>query len=337
MGLNEHKNLIDSQLHNCKGFSGALKNQYLIKNERYLQAWETRNFLPPVIDVADPNSPPPTEVDGDTYIVGDQIVHLDVNTITWQSGTTVRYVFNGTPDLSVYSTGDFITFVDSGNANNDGTFAITAIDNGADWIEILNPIRTSSTGDEASDSPCVGSVTDAEWDGAQQNDWVRYNAADDFWYNINAEVSFLCYNVTTGSVLKFNGVTWFGEDTDVKKIVLLVSAAELATLFTSPVNIGIPSPGVGKYIMPVNVVGILNYNTTAYTTLQIWIRYVGGSTPINVFPTTFSQASTKVADNRSNSHPMLEDTEIEIYDPVADDATGDSDVTLHFYYRIISE
>lgn len=335
MAGNEHKNLIDSQLHNCKGFAGALKNEYLVKNERYLQAWETRNFLPPVIDVVSCNAPPPTEVDGDTYIVDNSTGSLDVNTITWQSGTTVRYVFNGTPDLSVYSTGDFITFKNSGNANNDGTFAITSINNGADWIEILNPLRTSATGDEAADSPSIGSVTDAQWDGAQQNDWVRYNDADDFWYNINAEVSFLCYNVTTGSILKFNGIEWFGEDIDIKKLQVTVSASEAQNSFTTPIEI-IPAPGVNKVVVVESIIGRINFGTSAYTTLDMTPKYQGSANIYISFTSLFLLAAADQINyfTLGNGIVLEDNLPVELIS-TADDPTGDSSFTFTIFYRIV--
>jgi hypothetical protein len=78
----------------------------------------------------------------------------DVDAITWQSGTTVRYTFLGTPDFSDIRVGNFMTISGATNAVNDGTYEITAVNDGSDWIEITNPARTSSTGDETS-SPAV--------------------------------------------------------------------------------------------------------------------------------------------------------------------------------------
>jgi hypothetical protein len=79
----------------------------------------------------------------------------DVDTIAWQSGTTVRYTFNGTPDFSDIRVGNFMTVESATNASNNGTFEITAFDDVGDWIEVVNPARTDATDDEASDSPAV--------------------------------------------------------------------------------------------------------------------------------------------------------------------------------------
>lgn len=90
------------------------------------------------------------------------LVNLDTESILWQSGNTIRYTFNGTPDLSSITVGEYMLCNDSTNASNNGHFEITAVDDGSDWIEVTNAGRSDATDDEASASPCVadtGSVT----------------------------------------------------------------------------------------------------------------------------------------------------------------------------------
>ncbi len=81
--------------------------------------------------------------------------NLDVDTIVFQSGNTVRYTFNGSPDLSEIVLGRFLTVNNSTNAINDGAFAITAVDDSSDFIEVTNSGRTSGAADEATDSPAT--------------------------------------------------------------------------------------------------------------------------------------------------------------------------------------
>lgn len=83
---------------------------------------------------------------------------LDVNTILHQSGNTIRYTFNGTPDLSNVKVGNYLAASSSTNASNDGTFVITAVSDGSDYIEVTNSGRSDNTDDEASDSPSVCNV-----------------------------------------------------------------------------------------------------------------------------------------------------------------------------------
>lgn len=90
------------------------------------------------------------------------LADLDVNTISWQSGTTVRYVFNGTPDLSTVEAGDIITVTNSANTSNNGDFTIVAVNDGLDYIEIENPLRTDATDDEAADTTSVVNIFDGK-------------------------------------------------------------------------------------------------------------------------------------------------------------------------------
>jgi len=88
---------------------------------------------------------------------------LDINTITWRAGTTVRYALNLEPDLSDVAVSDPVTLTVSNatNAANDGTFTITAVDRDAHWVEVTNGARTDSTLDEASNSPATATLTGA--------------------------------------------------------------------------------------------------------------------------------------------------------------------------------
>lgn len=83
---------------------------------------------------------------------------LDVDTIAWQSGTTVRYTFNGTPDLSAVAAGDSLVVASATNASNNGTFIITTVNDGSDYIQVTNALRTDNTLDEATDSPATAST-----------------------------------------------------------------------------------------------------------------------------------------------------------------------------------
>lgn len=85
---------------------------------------------------------------------------MDVNTILWQSGTTVRITFNGTPSLAALQTVAKITLTSATNTVHNGTFIVTAFDDGADWIEVTNPLVIDATDDELTDSPAVADVVD---------------------------------------------------------------------------------------------------------------------------------------------------------------------------------
>ena len=96
--------------------------------------------------------------DASEQLVGNVLTSLDVNTITFVSGNVVRYAFNGSPDLSGVSEGFFLRVISATNAVNNGTFRILAIDDTNDTLDIVNPDRSSATGNEATNSPAVGTV-----------------------------------------------------------------------------------------------------------------------------------------------------------------------------------
>lgn len=87
-------------------------------------------------------------------------IDMDINTILWQSATTVRITFNGTPDLSalVTNANAKINITGCSNASNNGKFVVTAFDDGADWIEIDNILRTDDTDDELTDATGVADL-----------------------------------------------------------------------------------------------------------------------------------------------------------------------------------
>lgn len=83
---------------------------------------------------------------------------MDVDTISFQSGNTIRYTFNGTPDLSGVSIGDALLVVTATTAVNNGNFFITAVNDGSNFVDVTNFDRSSNTDDEATDSPAVGTA-----------------------------------------------------------------------------------------------------------------------------------------------------------------------------------
>lgn len=89
---------------------------------------------------------------------------LDVNNITWQSGTTTRYTFNGTPSLAGVTVGDLLIVTGAANSVNNGEFFITAKNDPSDWVEVTNASKTSATGDE------TGSAATADIDNVSTVD-----------------------------------------------------------------------------------------------------------------------------------------------------------------------
>jgi len=186
-----HEELEDPQIHEPKGFGAALINTKLAKLVPNGSEWTENNVLPSALSLADSTVAPPTEVLTDIYLLDRTGVTLDVDTIVWQSGTTVRISFNGTPDLSGVTIGDTYNTSGNGNTSNDGIFDITDVNDGSDYIEITNAARTDGTDDEPSDATGTGTITHGDWDGAVQDDWVRFNGL--VWERIPAAEGLLIY------------------------------------------------------------------------------------------------------------------------------------------------
>ncbi len=77
----------------------------------------------------------------------------DVDIIAWQNTNIVRFTFNGAHDLSNINVGDTITVISATNASNNGSFIITTVNDGSDYIEAIVPARTDATDDEGAGSP----------------------------------------------------------------------------------------------------------------------------------------------------------------------------------------
>ena len=137
MASNQHRNLTGEQLHNPKGFDGASPSTTLIKNAAGEIEWVSNSNFDNALDYVSPQSAPPTEVQDDIYLLDDTGVVYDIDTIAWQSGNTIRYTFNGTPNLSAITAGDYLVTSGNGNAVNDGTFMWTAPGFAAADVDII--------------------------------------------------------------------------------------------------------------------------------------------------------------------------------------------------------
>lgn len=197
MASNQHRNLTGEQLHNPKGFDGASPSTTLIKNAAGEIEWRENTTFDNALDYVSPQSAPPTEVQDDIYLLDDTGVVYDIDTIAWQSGNTIRYTFNGTPNLSAITAGDYLVTSGNGNAVNDGTFIISAVDDGLDYIEITNALRSDATDDEASDAVGTAYYTLGEWDGASKGSHIKFDGTN--WNSVNAQDGAICYDETSNS------------------------------------------------------------------------------------------------------------------------------------------
>lgn len=206
--INQHRNLTGVQLHNPKGFDEATNNTRPFKNGNGELVWVLDSSLESALDYVSPQSAPPTEVNGDIYLLDDTGTSYDINTIAWQSGNTVRITFNGSPDLSAVAANDY--FITSGNANtsNDGTFVITAVDNTTKYFDITNNERSDATDDEAADASGTGYYVLEEWDAAPKGSHVKFDGSN--WVSSTVADGVICYDQTASAHRYYSasGANW---------------------------------------------------------------------------------------------------------------------------------
>lgn len=196
----------DEDLHVAKGFADSVVGDLLWKNERGSQVFSKRAILPPCLKLVASNAAPPTEVNGDIYVIGNERGTLTASAIAWQSSNTVRYTFSGSPNLSVYNIGDYIIVTGAANSVHNGVFAITSVNDGSDYIQVTNTLVSSNAYDEGAGASAKSTLSN--WDGCNQNSWVKYNSTDGLWKEIAPEESTLCYNKDVDDFIYFNGTSW---------------------------------------------------------------------------------------------------------------------------------
>lgn len=202
---NAHKELPEDQLHAAKGFAASAKGGTVLKNQAGEQVFTPSMILPNAIAVADCTQAPPTEVAGDVYLLDNSFGTLEIVNIVWQSGNTVRYTFAGSTDLSAYQIGDYFKSVLCTNAVNNGLFAITTVNDASDWIEVTNEAVSSGATDETSSSGNI-KATFTEWDGCQQNSWVKFNGS--IWEEIVPTQGSSCFLTTPKKFYNFIDDVW---------------------------------------------------------------------------------------------------------------------------------
>ena len=208
--LNHHSQLdaSDENVHHPKGFLLAPIGGVGWRDADENIAYPQIAHFPSAINHVDGLSTPPTQVNGDIYLLKLAAIIHDVDTIVWQSGTTVRISFNGAPDLSGVAVGDHARIRLATNVSNIGTFIISDVNDGSDFIEITNEARPDNTDDEASDSPATTTTTDAAWDAVGDSDWVKYFAIEDKWFGITPEVGATSFNESSENDRVFKSTGW---------------------------------------------------------------------------------------------------------------------------------
>lgn len=267
----------DFNMHLPKGYRDAIAGQYMMVGEEGDPSYELSGLLPAALDYADSSATAPSTTIGDVYLLDDSTTILTVTSIVWQSGTTVRYTFSGSPDLSSYSTANNLFYIYGSGVTNSvhlGRFVATAIDNTTKYVEISNPQVTSGALDETGLSNTNAQLPHSAWNGAANGEWVRYNGTE--YYRITPVEGVKCYDKTLLQTRTFNGSKWLG---DYKE--LSFAASDENTAITAGTN-KVTLRCRGSYY----VTGVYASLTTAGTT--------SGTTTIDINESGTSILSTKL-------------------------------------------
>jgi hypothetical protein len=138
-------------MHYPKNFRSATAGSNSWCTEKLDFQFEQFGHLPACLDYVPSESVPPTEVNGDIYLLDDSGSVFTITSIAWQSGNTVRYTFSGSPNLSSYSAANNVIRVyGTGITNSEhiGRFTADTINDGSDYVEVTNPLVSDNSLDE---------------------------------------------------------------------------------------------------------------------------------------------------------------------------------------------
>lgn len=192
------------------------------------------------------------------------------------------------------------------------------------------------------------SVLHANWDGAAENDWVRFDTSADTWFSISPVDGILCYDQTSNA-LKIFGTEWTigGEgQPQILETSLLIASADVLTLNGTPIEI-VATPG-GKFAIEIvswSTKAVGNGVLTAYATnteLQLKINTAdqtqGKGTEIlksTISRVVRGQFETPGAPWSATDQQIIEDKALMVTVKDGNPTTGTFDIKIFVNYRII--
>lgn len=328
---NYHRNMdkSDETNHNPIGFGSASKNTLSIRNEadETTPEWVQRFALPAALKIVDCTSAPPTENENEIYLMDQSGDSLTTSAIAWQSGNTIRYTFSGSPDLSGYSNNDYLECSGASSAVLNGTFIITSVNDGSDYIEVTNTSVTDGTYDESTGSTC--NVTDDEWDGVGKGYWAKFDGSS--WQSFPPLSGMICYVEDIESVCAYNS-GWQGT-VQTKKIS--VTNAELLAWFTTKKEL-IAAPGSGYCIKVSDSLIRYSRGSTSFgTSKDTQIAYGTSGNKIFDFDDILETGSSVIERPAFGVNNVLNENEsIVAGDYTQNPTLGDGTADIYLTYRI---
>lgn len=124
-----------------------------------------------------------------------------------------------------------------------------------------------------------------------------------------------------------------------REMKVSLTAAQIKALHTTPITL-VPAPGTGAVISVDEIVGKVNFATTAYTGANAMeFRYTDGSgakVTGDGASAWIDSASTTDVKTIAAAVTPVENAAVVVAVPTANPAAGDSIITLSILYRIVS-
>src|SRR3989304_3198539 len=178
--LNQHIRADEDELnmHYPKLFLSATGNELPVKDFRGQLEWRQATMLPIAKELVSPIAAPPTQVNGDVYLLNSGLSSIAIKDILFQSGNQVKYVVDTGASTAAVTVGSFLRVKSAAFTVNNGTFKVVTVT--ATEITVVNPFRQNNLDDETATSPAVATAAHADWDENGEGDWVQYHSLDDF-------------------------------------------------------------------------------------------------------------------------------------------------------------
>ncbi len=192
------------------------------------------------------------------------------------------------------------------------------------------------------------SAIDSGWDGATDNDWLRYDTSADTWFSITPVEGVRIYNKTSNSDWVFTNIAstlvW-NEQRSVQEATKLIESRDVVTLNGSPIEL-VAAPGSGKAIeviswtaQAVTTAGFTAYDTNITLVLitdtaaseqaqnkQVLISTVARISRGIVIETRGGTATTQLVDNKA----------LTVSVNTGEALNGNFDLKIFITYRIIT-
>lgn len=237
--LNFHSvaDLLPENMHFPEGFEASSAGRTNWKDGSLNHDWVPIPLLPSVLDLRNVTAAaPPSPANGDKYLLDDSGLIFTVSAINHQSGTIVRYTFSGTPDFSAITASNVLVCTGATNEQHNGGVIITAVNDGSDFIDVDNPAVTDNSLDETTGATCE--LPHGDWNGAVNNNWVRFNETDGVWYAVAPSSGQKAFDKTLETDRRFDGTRWLGQ----KEVIGFAFSDETTSLTTGVAKVTFHMP-----------------------------------------------------------------------------------------------